>query len=115
MQQVDVLVRVQQEVVAPALVILPQRGQEVVDVEILPAHLDVPCRQLLPVIVQHVLVEGIERGGDVPVLLYPADVRRHRTAQLAALRLRDLLVLALPQRQQQRLDAVLLLHAELVV
>ena len=29
-QQVDVLVRVQQEVVAPALVILPQRGQEVV-------------------------------------------------------------------------------------
>ena len=47
--------------------------------------------------------------------MYPADVRRHRTAQLAALRLRDLLVLALPQRQQQRLDAVLLLHAELVV
>ena len=65
-QQVDVLVRVQQEVVAPALVILPQRGQEVVDVEILPAHLDVPCSQLLPVIVQHVLVEGVERGGRCP-------------------------------------------------
>ena len=114
-QQVDVLVRVQQEVVATALVILPERGQEVVDVEVLPAHLDVPCSQLLPVIVQHVLVEGVERGDDVPVLLYPADVRRHRTAQLAALRLRDFLVLALPQCQQQRLDAVLLLHAELVV
>ena len=34
-QQVDVLVRVQQEVVATALVILPERGQEVVDVEVL--------------------------------------------------------------------------------
>ena len=32
-----------------------------------------------PVIVQHVLVEGVERGDDAPVLLYPADVRRHRT------------------------------------
>ena len=114
-QQVDVLFRVQQEVVATALVILPERGQEVVDVEVLPAHPDVPCSQLLPVIVQHVLVEGVERGHDVPVLLYPADVRRDRTAQLAALRLRDFLMLALPQCQQQRLDAVLLLHAELVV
>ena len=42
-QQVDVLVRVQQEVVASALVILPERGQEAVSY----THLDVYKRQVL--------------------------------------------------------------------
>ena len=43
------------------------------------------------------------------------DIGVHRTAQFAAFRLRHFVVLRLPERQQQCLDAVLLLHVEHVI
>ncbi len=48
-EQVDVLRRIEQEVVTSAAIVLPERGEEVVDVEVGLLHLDVACLQLLPV------------------------------------------------------------------
>ena len=112
MQQVDVLRGIEQEVVTSALVILPERGQEVVDVEVRLRHLDVAFLHLLAVHVPHVFVERVERRCDVLVLLDFQDVGVHRAAQFRRLRFRGGFVLAFPQGQQQRLDAVLLLHVE---
>ena len=111
-QQVDVLRGVEQEVVPSALVILPERGQEVVDVEVRLRHLDVAFLHLLAVHVPHVLVERVERRHDALVLLDFQDVGVHRAAQLRRLRFRGGFVLAFPQGEQQSLDAVLLLHVE---
>ena len=112
MQQVDVLRGVEQEVVPSAPVILPERGQEVVDVEVRLRHLDVAFLHLLAVHVPHVLIERVERRHDAPVLLDFQDVGVHRAAQFRRLRFRRGFVLAFPQGKQQRLDAVLLLHVE---
>ena len=89
--------------------------QEIINIEIFPAYLDVPFLQFRPVIIQHILVEGIEAGNNTPVLLYLLDIRRYRTAQLTAFRFRDLVVLTLPEGEQQRFYAVLFLHVELVI
>ena len=114
-QQVDILRRVEQEVIASAPVILPHGGEHVVDVEVLLLHLDVTLRQFPAVVVAHVLVEGVERGDDAPVCPDALDVGTHGTSQFPAFGFRHLVVLRLPERQQQRLDAVLLLHVEHVV
>ena len=114
-EQVDVLCRIEQEVVTSAAVILPERGEEVVDVEVGLLHLDVACLQLLPVGAFHVLVKGVEAGRDAPVGAYQLHIGGHGAAQLGGLGLGDFLTFALPQREQQRLDAVLLLHVEDVV
>ena len=114
-QQVDVLRRVEQEVVASAPVILPHGGKHVVDVEVLLLHLDVTLRQFPAVVVAHVLVEGVERGDDAPVCPDALDVGTHGTAQFSTFGFRHLVVLRLPERQQQRLYAVLLFHVEHVV
>ena len=95
-EQVDVLRRIEQEVIAPAPVILPHGGEHVVDVEVLLFHLDVTLRQLAAVIVAHVLVEGVERGNDALVRLDAFDVGTHGTAQFPALGLRHLVVIRLP-------------------
>ena len=112
MQQVDVLRRVEQEVVASAPVILPERGQQVVDVEVRLLHLDVAFLHLLAVHVPQVLVERVERRHDVTVLLDFQDIGIYRTSQFRRFRFRGGLVLAFPQRQQQCLDTVLLLHVK---
>ena len=114
-QQVDVLRRVEQEVVASAPVILPHGGKHVVDVEVLLLHLDVTLRQFPAVVVAHVLVEGVERGDDAPVCPDALDVGTHGTAQFSTFGFRHLVVLRLLERQQQRLYAVLLFHVEHVV
>ena len=114
-KQVDVLRRIEQEVVTSAAVVLPERGEEVVDVEVGLLHLDVACLQLLTVGAFHVLVKGVEAGRDAPVGAYQLHIGGHGAAQLGGLGLGDFLTLALPQREQQRLDAVLLLHVEDVV
>ncbi len=114
-EQVDVLRGVEQEVVASAPVILPHGGEHVVDVEVLLLHLDVTLCQFPAVVVAHILVEGVERGDDATVGSDALDIGTHGTAQFAAFRLRHLVVLRLPERQQQRLDAVLLLHVEHVI
>lgn len=109
-EQVDVGPGVQKEVVASALVILPQGDEHVVDVEILAADPDLPLLQLAAVVVPQVLVETVKTRHDIPVGADTLDIGVHGTAQLAALGLRDLVVLGFPECQQQRLDAVLLLH-----
>lgn len=114
-EQVDVGPGVQKEVVASALVILPQGDEHVVDVEILAADPDLPLLQLAAVVVPQVLVETVKTRHDIPVGADTLDIGVHGTAQLAALGLRDLVVLGFPECQQQRLDAVLLLHVEIVV
>ena len=114
-EQVDVLRGVEQEVVASAPVILPHGGEHVVDVEVLLLHLDVTLRQFPAVVVAHVLVESVERRHDAPVCPDALDVGTHGTAQFPAFGFRHLVVLRLPERQQQRLDAVLLLHVKHVV
>ena len=114
-QQVNVLLRVQQEIIAAATVILAQRRQEVVDIEVVLSDLDVTLLHLLTVHVTHVLVEGVEARHDGVVCLDHADVGRHSTAQLARFGLRDFLVFALPERQQQRHYRILLLHIEHIV
>ncbi len=114
-EQVDVLRGVEQEVVTPAPVILPHGGEHVVDVEVGLLHLDVTLCQFLAVVVTHILVEGVERRHDATVRLDTLNVGTHGTAQFAALRLRHLVVLRLPERQQQGLDAVLLLHVEDII
>ena len=78
-------------------------------------HLDVTLCQFLAVVVTHILVEGVERRHDATVGLDALNIGTHGTAQLAALRLCHLVVLRLPERQQQGLDAVLLLHVEDVI
>jgi hypothetical protein len=82
-EQVDVLLRVQQEVIATALVVLSEGRQEVVDVEVVALHLDVALCHLLTVHVAHILIEGVEARHDVPVRLYQFYVGVQRTAQLA--------------------------------
>ena len=62
--------------------------------------------------VPQVLIERVERRCDAPVLLEFQQVGVHRASQLRRLRLRGGFVLAFPQRQQQCLDTVLLLHVE---
>ena len=114
-EQVDVLRGVEQEVVASAPVILPHGGEHIVDVEVGLLHLYLTFRQFAAVVVAHILIEGVERGDDAPVSPDTLDVCVHRTAQFAALRLRHFVVLRLPERQQQCLDAVLLLHVEHVI
>ena len=114
-EQVDVLRRIEQEVVTSAAVVLPERGEEVVDVEVGLLHLDVACLQLLPVGAFHVLVKGVEAGRDAPVSANQLHIGGHGAAQFGGLGLGDFLTLALPQREQQRFDAVLLLHVEDVV
>ena len=114
-EQVDVLRGVEQEVVASAPVILPHGGEHIVDVEVGLLHLYLTFRQFAAVVVAHILVEGVERGDDAPVSPDTLDIGVHRTAQFAALRLRHFVVLRLPERQQQCLDAVLLLHVEHVI
>ena len=114
-QQVDVLRGVEQEVVTSAPVILPHGGEHIVDVEVGFVHLDVTLSQLLAVVVTHILVKGVERRHDAPVSLDTLDVGTHGTAQFAALGLCHLVVLRLPECQQQGLDAVLLLHVEDVI
>ena len=114
-EQVDVLRGVEQEVVASVPVILPHGGEHIVDVEVGLLHLYLTFRQFAAVVVAHILVEGVERGDDAPVSPDTLDVCVHRTAQFAALRLRHFVVLRLPERQQQCLDAVLFLHVEHVI
>ncbi len=104
-----------QEVVASAPVILPHGGEHIVDVEVGLLHLDVSLRQFLAIIIAHILVEGVERWNDAPVRLDTLDVGTYRTAQFAAFRLRHLVILRLPECQQQCLDAVLFLHVKHVV
>ena len=87
-------------------------SQKVIQIEILPAHLDSPFFQLRAVHVPHELVERVEVRDDTPVSLDAVDVRRYRTAQFSRLRFRNLVVLAFPQGQQQGFDTVLLLHVE---
>ena len=84
-------------------------GEHVVDVEVGLLHLDVTLCQFLAVVVTHILVDGVERRHDATVGLDALNIGTHGTAQLAVLRLCHLVVLRLPERQQQGLDAVLLL------
>ena len=75
------------------LVILPQGDEHVVDVEILAADPDRPLLQLAAVVVPQVLVETVETRHYIPVGADTLDIGVHGTAQLAALGLRDLVVL----------------------
>ncbi|EEO61245.1 hypothetical protein BSBG_02217 [Bacteroides sp. 9_1_42FAA] len=112
MQQVDVFRGVEQEVIASAPVILPERGQEVVDIKVRLRHLDVAFLHFFAVHVPHIFVERVERRHDVLVLTEQEDIGVHRAAQLRRLSFRGGFVLAFPQGEQQRLDTVLLLHVE---
>ena len=114
-EQVDVLRGVEQEVVASVPVILPHGGEHIVDVEIGLLHLYLTFCQFAAVVVAHILIEGVERGDDAPVSPDTLDIGVHRTAQFTAFRLRHFVVLRLPERQQQCLDAVLLLHVKHVI
>ena len=71
--------------------------------------------QFLAVLVPHILVEGVERRRDAPVLLEFQDIGVHRASQLAVSVFVAVFVLAFPERQQQCLDTVLLLHVEHLV
>ena len=107
--------RIEQEVETPAPVILPEGGQEVVDIEVLPAHLDLPPVQFLAVIVPDILVEGIKGRHDTTVCRDPLDIGGNGTAEFPALGLAYPVVIGFPQCQQQGLDAVLLFHVVLVI
>ena len=113
MGQVDLLVRVQEEVIVPSLVERLQHVQEPVDVEVLLAH---PLFLHHPaVVVTDKLVEPVEVRPELRVVRNPADIGVHCAGEGDLLGAFRHLVLPLPKRQDQRLDALPLFHVELPV
>ena len=55
------------------MIILPQSGKKIVDVEILTVYRNRTFRHFLAVLVAHELVERVETGNDVPVILHVVD------------------------------------------
>jgi len=111
--QVDLLVRVQKEVIVPSLVERLQHVQEPVDVEVLLAH---PLFLHHPaVVVADELVEPVEVRSELRVFRNPEDIGVHRAGKGYLLGAFRQLVLPLPERQDQRLDALPLFHVELPV
>ena len=94
------------------MVILPQRRQEVVDVKVLFIYGYGTLCHLRTVFIAHELVEGVETGDYVAVRPHLVKEHRQRGSKLTALGLAHMVILRLPQRQQQGLDAVLFLHVE---
>ena len=64
------------------------------------------------VFITHKLVERVEAGNDVAVFLHLFKEHRQRGAKLTRFSLCHAVVFRLPEREKQRLDAVLLLHIE---
>lgn len=113
MGQVDLLVRVQKEVIVPSLVERLQHVQEPVDVKVLLTH---PLFLHHPaVVVTDKLVEPVEVRPELRVFRNPADIGVHRAGKGDLLGAFRQLVLPLPERQDQRLDALPLFHVELPV
>ena len=113
MGQVDLLVRVQKEVIVPSLVERFQHVQEPVDVEVLLTH---PLFLHHPaVVVTDELVEPVEVRPEFRVVRNPADIGVHRAGKGYLLGAFRHLILPFPQGQDQRLDALPLFHVELPV
>jgi hypothetical protein len=80
----------------PVFVILSERGEHIVNIEILLAHLDFPFVQFLTVNIPDVLIKGVETGRNCSITLNTPDVRRHCIAQFATLRFGDFIIFAFP-------------------
>ena len=74
-EQVDVLVRVQQEIISTTTIVLLQCRQEVIDVEVRERYLDVTLFHILAVHVSQILIEGIKTGCNAVVSTYQLDIR----------------------------------------
>src|SRR3712207_3045777 len=81
-EQFDVLVRVQQEVIATATIVLFERCQEIIDVEVRECYLDVSFLHILPIDIAQIFIEGIEAGRYTPVRAYQFDRSEEHTSEL---------------------------------
>ena len=99
-EQVNVLVRVQQEVVATAMVVLLQCRQEVVDVEVRERYLDVPLLHILPIDVPQILIEGVEAGNDGMIRPDKFYISIDGRTKFACFCLGDMLIGTLLEREQ---------------
>ena len=98
-EQVDILVRVQQEIITTAFVVLLECRQEVVDIEVRERYLDVTLLHILAVHVPQILIEGIETGRNAVVSTYQLDIRVHGRTKFTSLGLSDMLICTLPERE----------------
>ena len=94
------------------MVILAQGRQEIFNVEILFVNRDWTVRHFRTIIIAHKFIERVEAGNNLFVLTHFVKEHRECRAKFAAFSLAYAVVLRLPQRQQQCLDAVLFLHVE---
>ena len=109
-QQVKLLVGVKQIVVLTTLVVRFQHVEESVNIKIFLT--DFLFFQHLAVFRFHKLIEGIEAWNDVAFLFQFTDVERHGIRQGDLFRSCGRLVVLLPKRQEQCLDALSLLDVK---
>ena len=112
-QEVELLVRVQQVVVFATFVVRLQHVEKIGQVKILfpDLFLTKQCR----IVGGEVLVKAVERRNDTIVRLDTLDKERHGIGKGDLLRTGGRLVVFLPQREQQCLDALPLFHVEYLI
>ena len=112
-QQVELLVRVQQIVIFASLIVRLQHVEKIGQVKILfpDLFLTEQCR----IVGGEILVKAVERGYDTIVRLDTLDKERHGIGKGDLLRTGGRLVVFLPQREQQCLDALPLFHVEYLI
>ena len=114
-EQVDVLVRVQQEIISTTTIVLLQCCQEVVDIEVRERYLDVSLFHILAVHVPQILIESIKTGCNAVVSTYQLDIGVYGRTKFTCLGLSDMLISTFPEREQQRTDTLSLLYIEEVI
>ena len=114
-EQVNILVRVQQEIISTAFVVLLECRQEVVDIKVRERYLDVSLFHILAVHVPQILIEGIEAGNDGMIRPDKFDIGIDGRTEFACFGLGDMFISTFPEREQQRTDTFPFLHIEEIV
>ncbi len=94
------------------MIILSERSEEVVYVEVLFVDGYGAIRHFGTVIVAHKFVERIETRDNIAVFRHLVEEHRQCRTEFSALSLGNSLVLRFPQSQEQRLYGIAFLHIE---
>ena len=114
-QEINILIRVQQEFIAPSSVVLLKCCKEVIDIEVGERDLYLPLLHILSIYISQVLIEGIEAGHNTTISPQKLDIGIDRRAQFAGLRLSNPLLRRIPEGKQERTDALALLYIEDII
>ena len=97
------------------MIVLFERSEQVVDVEILERHLDFSFLHLLAIDISEILIEGVEARRDAMVGTDALNIGIHSRTQLTRFRLGQWFIGTLPQRKQQRADTFSLFHVKDII